>query len=152
MNGWTLFVDANFRICVLAVLRFQRTVWRYKVGWRAEFFLIWPYFTRFSLARGLARMQVPLYSEADYRRRFCIVRTPQDTSLKNICQAFWRQYAQRPIHTYHALPMPRPCRAAKAGDILSSSHVSSRHVRWHTRISSCHVISCELLAPDSRGR
>jgi len=22
--------------------------------------------------------------------------------------------------------------------------VSSRDVRWHTRISSCHVISCEL--------
>ena len=38
-------------------------------------------------------------------------------------------------------------RLTKAGDTLSS-----RHVRWHTRISSCHVISCELLAPGSRGR
>ena len=39
----------------------------------------------------------------------------------------------------------------KAGDTLSSRHVSSRHVRRHTPISSFHVISCELLAPGSRG-
>jgi hypothetical protein len=44
MNGWRLFVNAHFRIRVLAVTQFQRILWRYKAEWRAEFFLISPYF------------------------------------------------------------------------------------------------------------
>ena len=46
---------------------------------------------------------------------------------------------------------PRAVTTVKAGETLSSRHVSSRYVRCHTRISSCHVISCELLAPGSLG-
>jgi hypothetical protein len=35
---------ACFRIHVLAITRIQRPLWRYKAGWWANFFLIWPYF------------------------------------------------------------------------------------------------------------
>jgi hypothetical protein len=63
-KGDSCLYKAKFRIRVLAVRRFLRPVWICKFGWRAKYFLIWPYFycAVFS-KRGLTITQNWLYSK-----------------------------------------------------------------------------------------
>jgi hypothetical protein len=66
-TGERCLYNANFRICVLAIARSQRPVWRQKVGRRAKYFFpSHPNFiTLFSTTRGLSKSQLPRYSCTD---------------------------------------------------------------------------------------
>ena len=95
LNGWALFVYANFRIRFLAMTRFQRIVWCIWLGDGQNLFCSDIIFIikRFLIARGLSRTQVPLYSGTDWMRRSCRVRTPK--------MLVWRKFIRHFVGSMH---------------------------------------------------